>query len=357
MEHRQTARAGGMDRLPKVPVMRVFIAGGSGLIGRRLAKYILESGHHPIILSRHADAVRRDRAMWPYQVIPGDPTAPGPWQEQVDGCDAVVNLAGHGIFADRWNAEIKHKIRDSRVYSAEHLTSAIKNARSRPKVYVQGSAIGYYGPQGDEELAESSPSGTDFLAVVCRECEDVSRSIETLGVRRAIVRTGIVLAPDGGALRLMTPIFKLGPGTPVGSGGKLVARGDQWMSWIHVDDIVGILALAIDNEGATGPLNGTAPNPVRNAEFAKTFSSVLKKPYTPWRVYLPVGPPDGMLRLVLGEVATIITTGQKVIPAKPLALGYSFKFPLLADALRAVTAPAPVPLRPAPHPRPAGAHH
>jgi uncharacterized protein len=337
--------------------MRVFIAGGSGLIGRHLAKDLLEAGHHPVILSRHADAVRRDRAMWPYQVVHGDPTAAGPWQEHVDGCDAVVNLAGHSIFADRWNAHIKRKIRDSRVYSAEHLVSAITSARSRPKVYVQGSAIGYYGPHGDEELTESSPSGTDFLAVVCRECEDVSRSIDALGVRRAIVRTGIVLAPDAGALKIMTPVFKFGPGAPIGSGGKLVASGDQWMSWIHVDDIVGIFRLSVENEAADGPLNGTAPNPVRNAEFARTFSGVLKKPYTPWRVYLPVGPPDGMLRLVLGEVATIITTGQKVIPTKPLALGYSFRYPLLADALRAVTAPAPAPPQPAAHPRPAGAHH
>jgi len=337
--------------------MRVVIAGGSGLIGRHLAKAILEGGHQPVILSRNADAVRRDRAMWPYQVIPGDPTKPGRWQDEVDGCDAVVNLAGHSIFAKRWNAEIKRKIRDSRVYSAENLVAAIKNAQSRPKVFVQGSAIGYYGPQGDDELTESSPSGTDFLAVVCRECEDVSRSIESLGVRRAIVRTGIVLAPKAGALQIMTPIFKLGPGAPIGSGGKLVAKGDQWMSWIHLDDIVGIFKLAVDNQGASGPLNGTAPNPVRNSEFARTFSSVLKKPYTPWRFYFPYGPPDGALRLALGEVATIVTTGQRVLPARPLALGYTFKHPHLADALRAIFAPAPATAQPAAHSRPAGAHH
>ena len=239
--------------------MRVFIAGGTGLIGRGLAKALLDSGHQAIILSRNADAVRRDRAMWPYQVVAGDPTQPGRWQDEIDGCDAVVNLAGHSIFADRWSAEIKRKIRDSRVFSAEHLVTAIKNARSRPKVFVQGSAIGYYGPEGDQDLTESSPSGTDFLAVVCRECEDVSRSIDQLGVRRAIVRTGIVLAPNAGALKLMTPIFKLGPGAPIGSGGGLVAKGDQWMSWIHLDDIVGIFKLTLEKAGAAGPLNGTAP--------------------------------------------------------------------------------------------------
>jgi uncharacterized protein len=339
--------------------MRVFIAGGTGLIGRALAQALLASGHQPIILSRNADAVRRDRAMWPYQVVAGDPAQPGRWQDEVDGCDAVVNLAGHSIFADRWNAEIKRKIRDSRVFSAEHLVSAIKNAQSRPKVYVQGSAIGFYGPAGDQEFTESSPSGTDFLAVVCRECEDVSRSIEQLGVRRAIIRTGIVLAANEGALKIMTPIFKLGPGAPIGSSGGFVAKGDQWMSWIHKDDIVGIFKLALEKDGAAGPLNGTAPEPVRNAEFAKTFSSVLKKPLTPWRVYLPFGPPDGMLRLVLGEVATIVTTGQRVLPSKPLELGYVFKYPHLADALRAIFT-APPALAPAVahhHPAGAGAHH
>jgi uncharacterized protein len=338
---------------------RVFIAGGSGLIGRQLAKSLLNAGHHPVILSRHADAVRRDPAMRDYEVIPGDPGTSGRWQEAVDGCDAVVNLAGHGIFSERWNVEVKRKIRDSRVHSAENLVTAIKNAQKRPKVLVQGSAIGYYGPQGDEELTEAGPSGNDFLAVVCRECEDVSHSIESMGVRRAIVRTGIVLAPGGGALAIMTPIFKLGPGAPIGSAGGPVGKGDQWMSWIHVDDIVGIFRLSIDNDGASGPLNGTAPNPVRNSEFAKTFSSVLKKPYTPWRFYLPFGPPDGLLRLALGEVSTVITTGQRVLPAKPLALGYRFKYPQLAEALRAVFTPAPAPPRPAAHPRPAsaGAHH
>ena len=339
--------------------MRVFIAGGTGLIGRALAQALLASGHQPIILSRNADAVRRDRAMWPYQVVAGDPTQPGRWQDEVDGCDAVVNLAGHSIFADRWNAEIKRKIRDSRVFSAEHLVSAIKNAQSRPKVYVQGSAIGFYGPAEDQEFTESSPSGTDFLAVVCRECEDVSRSIDQLGVRRAIIRTGIVLAANEGALKIMTPIFKLGPGAPIGSSGGFVAKGDQWMSWIHKDDIVGVFKLALEKDGAAGPLNGTAPEPVRNAEFARTFSSVLKKPLTPWRVYLPFGPPDGMLRLVLGEVATIVTTGQRVLPSKPLELGYVFKYPHLADALRAIFTAPPALAPPVAHHHPAGAgaHH
>ncbi len=317
----------------KVKTMRVLITGGTGLIGRHLARTLLEEGNQPVILSRNADHVRRDPAMWAYQVVQGDPTAPGRWQQEVDGCDAVVNLAGHNVFAERWSATVKAKIRDSRVYGAEQVVAAIKQASSRPQVFVQGSAIGYYGPHGDEELTEASPSGSDFLAVVCRESEEVSEPLEGLGVRRALVRTGIVLAPNDGALRIMTPLFKLGPGVPIGSNGRLgAAQGQQWMSWIHIDDIVGIFRLAIENTVALGPINGTAPHPVRNAEFAKTFSAVLRKRATPWRVFLPFGPPDAMLQLLLGEVATVIATGQRVLPAKALQLGYSFQYPELAGA-------------------------
>ncbi len=170
------------------------------------------------------------------------------------------------------------------------------------------------------------------------------------------MRTGIVLAPDGGALKVMTPIFKIGPGTPIGGGGKFIAAGNQWMSWIHMDDIVGLFRLAIENGAARGPINGTAPEPVRNAEFARTFSGILRKPYTPWRVYLPFGPPDALLRLMVGEVASAITTGQRVLPRKALELGYVFKYPHLAEALRAVVEHVPA-KTPEPVHAGAGAHH
>src|SRR5262249_43254219 len=157
------------------------------------------------------------------------PTAPGAWQDEVDGCDAVVNLAGHNVFADRWNSEVKRKLRDSRVHSAEQLSSAIKQSRNRPGVYIQGSAIGFYGARGDEVIDETGSSGSDLLAVICRESEEASAGLAELGVRRVLVRTGIVLAPNAGALHVMTPIFKLGPGTPIGGGGKFLAQGNQWM--------------------------------------------------------------------------------------------------------------------------------
>jgi uncharacterized protein (TIGR01777 family) len=327
--------------------VKVFVTGGSGLIGRHLCRRLAEAGHEPWILSRHSDAVRRKPEFRDFRVIQGDPAKEGRWQEEIDGCDAVVNLAGHNLFAQRWNAEIKRKIRDSRVYGTEHVVAAIRQARNRPQVLVQASAIGFYGPHEDEELDESSPSGTDFLAVTCREWEDASAPVEELGVRRAVVRIGIVLAPGEGALAFMTPIFKLGPGAPVGSGGKLApATGKQWMSWIHIHDIVGIFHLAIEHPDAAGPINGTAPNPVRNAEFSKTLSKVLWRPYAPWRFFIPLGPPDAALRLLLGEVAGVVTAGQKVLPRRALALGYQFQYPTIEEALRNVFTPPPPPKDP-----------
>ena len=337
--------------------MKVFITGGSGLIGRHLARKLLEGGHQPLILSRHSDAIRRKPEFRDFQVIHGDPSSEGRWQAEVDGCDAVVNLAGHNLFADRWNSEIKRKIRDSRIHATDGVVAAIRQAKNRPSTLVQASAIGYYGPHGDETLDENSPSGTDFLAVVSREWEQASDAVAELGLRRAIVRTGIVLARGEGALAFMTPIFKLGPGAPIGSKGGLVATGQQWMSWIHIDDIVGIFQLAIENHDASGPINGTAPNPVRNAEFSKTFSSVLRKPYTPWRFFVPFGPPDAMLQLILGEVAQIVTTGQKVLPTKAQALGYHFKYPELREALRDIFTSRPEPSQPTHQPAAAQAHH
>jgi uncharacterized protein len=339
--------------------MKVLITGGSGLIGRHLARGLLDDGHQPVIVSRQSDDVRRNPEFKDFQVIQGDPAAEGPWQLEVDGCDAVVCLAGHNLFAHRWNPEIKRKIRDSRVYSTEQVVAAIRQARNRPKVMVQASAIGFYGPHGDEELDESSPSGSDFLAVVCREWEQASEDVAGLGVRRAVVRVGVVLAPGEGALAFMTPIFKLGPGAPIGSEGRLgPAKGRQWMSWIHIDDIAGVFRLAIENADASGPINGTAPRPVRNAEFSKTLSSVLWKPYAPWRFFVPAGPPDAVLQLMLGEVASVVTTGQKVLPKKALSLGYHFKYPDLEGALRDVFTDKPKPVaNPKPIAANAGAHH
>lgn len=316
--------------------MRVFMTGGTGLIGRHLGNRLVERGDEVIILTRRADAVRRDPAMRRFQFVPGDPGVVGDWQASVDGCDAVVNLVGHNVFANRWNAEVKRKIRDSRVYGTNHVVSAITRARNPPRILAQASAVGYYGPHGDEVLTEESPSGADFMSVICREWEEATRPAENQGTRVARVRIGIVLARHEGALAAMTPLFRLGPGVPIGGGDSLFkpSSGQQWMSWIHIDDIVGLFLLALDNPEAKGPLNGTSPEPVRNADFARTLSKVLWKPYAPWRVFLPFGPPDILLRAVLGDVANVVTKGQRVLPTKAESLGYQYRFPNLEGALR-----------------------
>lgn len=317
--------------------VRVFITGGSGLIGRHLIRRLLESGHRPVVVSRRAEELKNRPEAGDYEVVQGDVETSGPWQAAVDGCDAVVNLAGYNIFADRWTGAVKRKIRDSRVRGTDNLVSAIASARERPRILVQGSAVGYYGPHGDEELDESTPAGSDFLATVCREWEEASGPAEALGLRRAVIRTGIVLAAGEGALGTMTPIFRCLPGAPVGGNGWLApARGRQWLSWIHIDDIAGLFHFAIDNPDAVGPINGTAPNPARNVEFSRALSKTLWKPYAPWRFFVPFGPPDAFLRVLLGEIAETIAKGQRAIPSKALALGYRFRHPDLGEALKAV---------------------
>ncbi len=333
--------------------MRVFVTGGTGMIGRRLVRRLTERGDVPVILSRKADEARRNPAIRGLTVVGGDPTHPGDWQDAVDGCDAVVNLAGQNVFGARWNAEIKRKIRDSRVYGAEHVVGAIARARRKPTILVQGSAVGFYGATGDEELTEASPSGSDFLAVVCRELEDAARPAEAMGVRLATIRTGVVLGKGEGALGIMAPLFKIpGAAAPVGNGGHPFrpARGLQWLSWVHVDDIVGLFLLGLDHPDARGPINGTAPTPARNVDFSRALAKAVHRPM------LPFGPPDSALGLILGEVARVVTTGQRALPARALALGYVFQYPDLALAIRAALNPPPQP-GPTPAAAPAGTSH
>ncbi len=321
--------------------MRVLITGGSGLIGRTLARALHASGAAPVILTREPDTLRRRPEYRAYEVVGGDPTVPGAWQERVDGCDAVVNLAGHNIFSKRWNPRVKALIRDSRVYSAQNLAAAVKRARSRPQVFIQGSAIGYYGPHGDEILDETAASGVDFLAVVCRELEEAAAPVAELGVRLVHARTGIVLEHGEGALGVMAPIFRIAPGAPIGSGGGLLATGGQYMSWIHITDEVGLLRLALDDARASGPMNLVAPHPVTNADFSRILTSLLRTRATPWRVFLPYGPPDALLKIALGEIANVLASGQRVVPRKALELGYRFQYPDLAAALGAIFTPQP----------------
>jgi uncharacterized protein (TIGR01777 family) len=302
--------------------MRVFVAGGSGMVGSRLVRALHERGDQVVLLTRRPEAVRE--SLGPAcTVAAGDPVQPGPWADAVGDCDAVVNLTGESLFNRRWNDAFKTLLRDSRILSTQHVVQALarqpRTPAGAPKVLVNASATGYYGPHGDEELTEESPPGDDFLARLCVDWERAARAAEPHGIRVAVVRIGVVLSKDAVPIRKLLTPFKLGVGGPVGSGR-------QWFSWVHHADIVGILLLALDNPSPSGPVNGTAPQPVTNRDFARALGRALHRP-----AFLPT--PGFALKLGLGEVAEVLTAGQRVLPAKALALGYKFKFPDIEAAL------------------------
>jgi uncharacterized protein (TIGR01777 family) len=255
-----------------------------------------------------------------------EPAPPG----ALAGRDAVVHLAGENV-AQRWTAKARRAIRDSRLTGTRHLLEGLREADPRPGTLVSASAIGYYGAHGDEPLDEDAPAGKDFLASVCADWEAEAGRASELGVRVVQVRTGVVLDPSGGALAKMLTPFRLGVGGPV-------AGGRQYMSWIHRDDLIGMIVAAIEDERWTGPINATAPQPVSNRDFSRALGGALGRPSL-----LPV--PGAALRLLYGEMAEIVTTGARVVPAKPLVLGYEFRHPQLKEALE--SALEPVEIRPA----------
>jgi uncharacterized protein (TIGR01777 family) len=307
--------------------MRIFVMGGTGLVGTRLIRRLFDRNDQIVLLTRRPDVARQK---WENKctVVTGDPTQPGAWQDALADCDAAVNLVGEGIFNRRWTTAFKAQLRDSRVKSTGHVAQALakapRTADGRPKVLVNASAVGYYGPRGDEELTEAAPPGDDFLARLCVEWEQAVQPAEAAGVRLVIVRIGVVLDREGGALRQMLTPFKLFVGGPVGSG-------KQWMSWIHHEDLVGLSLHGLDDARASGPLNGTAPHPKSNKEFSKALGRALGRPS-----FMPT--PGFMLRVMLGEVANVVTKGQRALPKKALELGYQFKFPEIDAALRDVLA-------------------
>jgi uncharacterized protein len=235
------------------------------------------------------------------------------------GHDAVVHLAGEPV-AQRWTGAARERIRNSRVEGTRGLVAAIAAADPRPRVLVTASGVGYYGAHGDERLDEDAAAGDDFLAQVCVATESEARAAEQAGVRVVVLRTGVVLDRAGGALAKMLPAFRLGVGGPV-------AGGDQYLSWIHLDDLVGMYLAAIDDEAWSGPFNATAPEPVTNAQFSRALGRALHRP-----AVLPV--PAIALRALYGQMAEIVTEGQRAIPRRALEHGYSFTQPDLDEALR-----------------------
>jgi uncharacterized protein len=302
--------------------MRVVVTGATGVLGQAVVAALLARGDEAVALARDADRARRalgnrvDAHAWP------NPTDAPPPEAALAGADAVVNLMGEPV-AQRWTDEAKDRIRRSRVDGTRQLVQgllALAPAR-RPATLVSQSATGYYGAQGDEPLTEDAPAGHDFLAgvVVAWEREALAAASD---LRVALTRTGVVLSPDGGALAKMLPFFRLGIGGPVAGGG-------QYVPWVHLDDVVGVLLFCLDNPEVSGPVNLTAPDPVTNTQLSRALGRVLGRP-----AVLPV--PALALKLLYGDMAEIVTTGQRVVPARLEQLGYQFRQPELEPALRDV---------------------
>jgi uncharacterized protein (TIGR01777 family) len=296
--------------------MKVTVTGATGLIGTALVAALKERGDEVTVLSRNPDQAARELGV---EAVAWDPMAEPAPSSAISGRDGVVHLAGEPV-AQRWTESVKRSIRASRDLGTANLVAGIAASEPRPGVLVSSSAVGYYGKHGAEIIDESAPAGSDFLAEVCVEWERRARAAEELGLRVVIVRTGVVLDSGGGALKTMLPPFRAGVGGPV-------AGGRQYMPWIHLDDIVGIYLAALDGEGWSGPVNGTAPEPVTNADFSKALGRALGRP-----AIFPV--PAFAIRTLYGEMAEIVTEGQRAVPARTLESGYVFQKPELDAALR-----------------------
>ena len=307
--------------------MRVVITGGTGLIGRAVARDLGAAGHDAVILTRNLD---KTGSLPPgVRAMQWDGKTGDGWASLLDGDTAILHLAGEGIADGRWTEERKRRIRDSRVDSGKAVLDAIRKAKDRPRALLQASAVGYYGPCGDELVTEEHHAGGDFLADVCKEWEDSTAEAETLGVRRPLLRTGIVLSREGGALPKMALPYRLGIGAPLGAGR-------QWFPWIHMDDEVGAIRFLLEREDARGPFNLTTPEPVTNREFGRLLGRALRRP-NPLQA-LGLGVPTPVFRIALGEMAEALLHGQRAVPRHLQELGYTFRHPEAAGALRDLTA-------------------
>ncbi len=298
--------------------MSALVTGATGFVGTRLCARLTA----PHVLSRHPGDVRRKLGpeVKPFQWE----TSSIPPAESFTGVTEIFNLAGESVAEGRWTEKKKREIYDSRVKGTRALVDGIAKLAQKPRVLVSASAVGWYGDTGEVEIDESFPAASDFLAEVCQDWEKEARRAETLGVRVVCIRIGLVIG-KGGALKKMLLPFKLGVGGKLGSGR-------QWMSWIHVEDLVSIFLLAAQQNSVSGVLNGTAPHPVRNEEFTKVLGSVLRRP-----TIFPV--PSVALKLALGEFSSVLLASQKVLPKATLKAGMEFKFPELRAGLQDAIAP------------------
>jgi uncharacterized protein len=298
------------------PGMRALLTGATGLIGARLAGRLAQA----VVLSRDPERARRRlgaAAAHAWAPESGPPPAPA-----LADVDVVFHLAGEPVSEGRWTAERKRRIRDSRVLGTRHLVAGLAEQARRPRVLVCASAVGYYGDRGDDVLDETAPSGSGFLAEVCAAWEGEARAAEALGIRVVPVRIGIVLATEGGALAKLLGPFR------AGAGGTM-AGGRQWMPWLHIDDLVGLLLHAATNQGVRGPMNAVAPHPVTNRDFTRALAHAVHRP-----ALLPV--PAFALRLLLGQMSEVVTASARALPALAERTGYVFRHPELHGALAAL---------------------
>jgi uncharacterized protein (TIGR01777 family) len=301
----------------------VIVAGATGMLGLPICRRLLERGDQVVVFSRSAERARAalpgatGYVSWSYR--------PGDWSDEFERADGIINLAGAPLADKRWTPAFKREIVESREAGTRSIVEAAGRAQHRPQVLVNASGSDYYGDCGDKIVDESAPPGRGFLPDVCVGWEREARGAEEYGIRTVMMRTGIVLAADGGALARLLPTFKLGVGGPF-------LPGTQWWSWVHIDDVVALFLLALDDERARGPLNVTAPNPVRNREFAATLGHVLHRP-----AIAPI--PRFAVEIIAGEMAgPALIEKQRAIPRRALDLGYQFAYPTLEPALRALLA-------------------
>jgi uncharacterized protein len=301
--------------------MNIVVAGGTGFIGKALCSQLLRSGHRLTILTRTPAAVERlfgstvKATLW-------DARNSGGWERSLNGAQAVINLAGAGIADARWTDRRKQLLTESRIYPTRLLVQACARLRVRPEIFVSASGIGFYGPHGDEMLDESSGRGRGFLSDLCVQWESTALEAASQGIRVVCMRTGMVLGSDGGALPRMSLPFRLFLGGPV-------MPGTQWVSWIHRDDLIGLIEWALATPAVSGPINGVAPSPVTMAEFCRLLGLVLRRPS-----WLPV--PEFVLNTALGEMGSMMTTGQRAVPAVAEGHGYPFRFREAQRALQAI---------------------
>lgn len=294
--------------------MRILVTGGTGLIGKIVCRRLTADGNSVALLSRRQSPVPSLRSfVWDAQAGP-------PPVEAIEQSDAIIHLAGEPVIAARWTEGNKKRIRDSRVMGTRNLVKAIESARTRPKVLINASAVGFYGDRDDEILTEDSASGVGFLAQVSAAWEAEAHRARDLGVRVCTVRIGLVLSTAGGALPSMLPAFRFGLGATLGNGR-------QWFPWIHIDDVVGIILFALHAESVSGPLNAASPGIVRNSEFVRSLAKHLNRP-----AFLSA--PSFALNLLLGEMSELVLGSQRVVPQRTLDAGYSFLYPQLEDALK-----------------------